>query len=62
VVAKLPVPLPLTSPVKVIVWSPVFAPDELPEKLEAEKVLVTPKVPAIVVLPLAESTVNLVVL
>ncbi len=26
VVAKLPVPLPVTSPVKVIVWSPVFEP------------------------------------
>lgn len=27
VAAKLPVPLPATSPVKVIVWSPVFVPD-----------------------------------
>ena len=27
VVAKLPVPLPVTSPVNVIVWSPVFVPE-----------------------------------
>ena len=37
VVAKLPVPDPVTSPVKVIVWSPVLVPD----KLAAERLLVT---------------------
>lgn len=37
VVANVPVPEPVTSPVKVIVWSPVFVPDELPEKFKADK-------------------------
>ena len=40
VVAKDPVPLPVTSLVRVIVWSPVFVPLEVPEcepeKLDAE--------------------------
>ena len=29
-VAKLPVPVPVTSPVRVIVWSPVLVPDAVP--------------------------------
>jgi hypothetical protein len=33
VVAKDPVPLPVTSPVRVIVWSPVFVPLLVPEKV-----------------------------
>lgn len=33
VVAKLPVPLPVTSHVRVIVWSPVFVPLEVPENV-----------------------------
>jgi len=37
VAAKDPVPLPVTSPVRVIVWSPVLVPDEEPEKLAADK-------------------------
>lgn len=31
VAAKLPVPLPVTSPVRLIVWSPVLVPLEVPE-------------------------------
>lgn len=33
VVAKEPVPLPVTSPVRVIVWSHVFVPLDVPEKV-----------------------------
>lgn len=41
VVAKLPVPLPVTSPVKVIVWSPVFVPEDEPEKFPAAMLPIT---------------------
>ena len=34
VVRNEPVPLPVTAPVRVMVWSPVFVPELVPEKLE----------------------------
>ena len=43
VVAKLPVPDPVTSPVRVIVWSPVLEPD----KLAAVRLLVTTTLPVL---------------
>ena len=51
-VAKEPVPEPVTSPVKVMVWSPVLVPEEEPEKLEAARVEEAVSVPVTLVLPL----------
>lgn len=50
VVANEPVPVPVTSLVKVIVWSPVLVPEELPEKLLAERAPAIVKAPADVIL------------
>ena len=48
VVAKLPVPVPVTSPVKVIVWSPVLVPLTV---VSAETVNVFEVVPPAIVKP-----------
>ena len=46
VAANDPVPDPVTSPVKVIVWSPVLVPLDEPEKLEAERAPAMVRAPA----------------
>ena len=46
VVAKEPVPLPVTGPVSVIVWSPVLLPDEVPVCVPVRLVPVTVPVEA----------------
>ena len=42
VVAKLPVPDPVTLPVRVIVWSPVFVPKRFDADIEPEVIKLVP--------------------
>jgi|SRR3990167_1256697 len=42
VAAKLPVPLPVTPPVRVIVWSPVFVPDRLEAEIAPDRLKLVP--------------------
>ena len=44
VAAKEPIPVPVTSPVNVIVWSPVLVPDKLLAEMAPEKVFAPAKV------------------
>ena len=66
VVSNVPVPVPTTSPVRVIVWSPVFSPDILVIPSFASSVCVvsspvlTPLKLAAVMLPLAATLVGVI--